>query len=166
MKKLYSEEDIKDVQERLNSLKALARPPSLWNSMASMAGLFSTSNPSDERTRASYEKQYQHERDNLQEQIQTNTKKGSDEFQSSNHVVVGSVLTFICRVKKHLGQHLNQTTKGMMDSFEANVQQSLKQKLDLLIALMGKQDAKNANQALRISPKQLQSRSVQVKHTP
>ena len=159
MDKLSSEEAIKDVQRRLKVIKEAATPPTVWDSLNPFSSF-------DERTRARHQKIYWHECDILQKRIQTNTKLGFDQFELSNHELVGSVWTFICRVKKHLDEHLNESTKDMMASFEQKVQQFFNQKLDLLVALMGKQDAKNANTELRISPKQLQSRSIQFKHTP
>ncbi len=80
----------------------------------------------------------------MHKEIETNTREGWASLQAGNGAIVGSVLTFVFFVKKHLNKHLDDRTKRCMGQFEEAVKGHLHHMLDRLEGSMKTPDGQNA----------------------
>lgn len=125
--KIYSESQIKELEHSLTELKQLSENRDLWSHQRWYAG-----------------REYSFRQASVQEEIEVNTKEGWDSLQAGNGAIVGSVLTFVFFVKRHLNKHLDFATKRSMGQFEEAVKGHLHQMLDRLEGSMKTPDAQNA----------------------
>ena len=125
--KIYSEIQIKELEQSLTELKQRSESWHLWW-----------------YERAYAKQEYSFRQASVQTEIEINTREGWDSLQAGNGAIVGSVLTFVFFVKRHLNKHLDERTKRSMGQLEEAVKGHLHQMLDRLEGSMKTPDARNA----------------------